>query len=305
MANRLIQALDCPTKDIANCLKDADAQAIVNASSAALGPSIWSNALSFSRPNWKPVLDKVIFKEQPWKSLKTGNFHKVPVLAGTNRDESRLFIPSPPTITDDAYNQYIQNTTGRFAAQIKRKYPTAAYNATYGRFAPYGAVTAIATDHYMACPTRRTLSLMRSHGVPAYGYWFTQVPTCEIIPGVPAAQVGASHFIEIPYTFQWPAVSTSVTNPICMLTPGEQALEVVIGKAWTGMASVQKPQALVGPNNVTWPLYPSFVELNGNLTGYSSVRDRRDAQSRYWNERCAFFDYLNEHETWAPLQPLP
>ena len=47
---------------------------------------------------WGPAIDGVVLPELPLKSLKAGNFNKVPVLLGTNKNEGSIFIPVFPLI---------------------------------------------------------------------------------------------------------------------------------------------------------------------------------------------------------------
>jgi para-nitrobenzyl esterase len=40
-----------------------------------------------------PAFDTSILPASPARALSDGRFHQVPVISGTTRDESRLFVP--------------------------------------------------------------------------------------------------------------------------------------------------------------------------------------------------------------------
>src|SRR6185437_9785095 len=95
---------------------------------------------------------------------KSGQFHRVPVIIGTNRDEWRLFVglnqlQGGQPVTDANYQSMIESTLGvpaPVAATIAAQYPPSAYSS------PAVALGAVGTDAIFACPAvSAELSLSR------------------------------------------------------------------------------------------------------------------------------------------------
>ena len=61
--------------------------------------------------NWQPVLDNIVFTQEPIQSVESGKFNKVPLLIGSNSDEMSLDAP------DNSNANYV-NSADKFISTI-------------------------------------------------------------------------------------------------------------------------------------------------------------------------------------------
>jgi carboxylesterase type B len=65
-------------------------------------------------PSASPIVDGVVIPVAPLSAFRSGEFHRVPVIVGSNRDEGTFFVSAPIT-TQAAYEA---NLAGR--QQVRR-----------------------------------------------------------------------------------------------------------------------------------------------------------------------------------------
>ncbi|KAJ3174975.1 hypothetical protein HDU87_006509 [Geranomyces variabilis] len=287
IASEYAKTAGCGTGDVVACLRAAPADALRNATMTApkFGEPGYNltTVLSYNNPTYGLVHDGVIFPKSLLDSFKSGSINKVPLLAGSNAREAALFFPNA-TFTADDYNKYINESFGAaLAANITSLYPLSATQT------PNRAIESIMTDRWFACPTRKALAGVSAAKLPAYSYFFNVTLTCDFVPGLSAAALGASHYAEIPFVFDFTQFSRG-----CALPQSQKDVALVMGQAWTSMAATGHPAS--NTSQPAWPVYPAYEELT-DATGAVPVTGGNMID--YWNARCAVFDSVDA----SPVYP--
>ncbi len=160
--------------------------------------------------------------ENPITALREGRFHRIPVLAGTTRDELTVFVAMYyPRLDAAAYEQALTEGFGAAAAQrILAAYP------------PRGGdervpLSAALTDMTSTCTTGELRRQTR-----AWGYEFAEPDPPMIFPGLPPFPYGAYHASELPFTMDYGDVT---------LTAAQRRLADRMTGAWTRFAATGHP----------------------------------------------------------------
>ena len=216
----IVAALGCAgAADTAACLRAVPVETIVGSGLAA-----------------GPILDGATVPRQPREAFAAGEFNRVPVVIGTNKDEGTYFLSvaaigagRAPTPAD--YANTIQVNFGAAAAPaITAAYPLDEYPS------PGQALAAIETDSFFACLTEAVrVSLARY--VPTYGYEFTkQDPVQNFpVPQGPGITPGASHTTELAYVFGHDARGAPLPQG-----PDRDLSDAII-RYWTNFAASGNP----------------------------------------------------------------
>jgi para-nitrobenzyl esterase len=225
---------------------------------------------------YDPDLDGRVLTQSVGAALKNGEFNRVPVIIGTNRDEWRLFVgldqlQGGPPVTAANYQSMISSTLGvpaSAAATIAGQYPLSAYSS------PAVALGAVGTDAIFACPAlSEQLSL--SQYVPTYAYEFgDENAPMRFLPNL-GFPYGAYHAAELQYLFTLP------TTPLPgQLSAAQQHLAAAMQQDWTSFARFGAP-AWGG----AWPRFtPS------GLDALSLVPPRPQVETDFVTEhKCAFW----------------
>lgn len=169
-----------------------------------------------------PAYDTEALPENPITALREGRFHKIPVLAGTARDELTVFVAMfYPPLDATGYEQALVEGFGVARAKlILAAYP------------PRGGdervpLSAALTDMTSACTTDE---LRAQTG--AFGYEFAEPNPPMIFPGMPEFPYGAYHGSELPFLLGYGNVK---------LTAGQQELSDEMVEAWTRFARTGRP----------------------------------------------------------------
>ncbi|UVE17214.1 carboxylesterase family protein [Pseudomonas sp. LS44] len=153
---------------------------------------------------WAPTVDGVVLGDFPRKLIRQGNFHRVPVLIGSNQGE----VKGPIGITEFVNNQRL--TSDQYNTILQSLAPSVTWvgmRATYpviGYGSPALAANALLTDATFACATQSLRQdLMRYTQV--YGYEFID-PNSEPALGPASVAIsndtrGSSHADELAYLF--------------------------------------------------------------------------------------------------------
>jgi para-nitrobenzyl esterase len=196
---------------------------------------------------YTPDLDGLVLKQSIVTALRKGQFHRVPVVMGTNHDEWRLFVAlaqleGGPVVTAANYQAQIQATLGvsaAVAAEIVAQYPVASFSS------PPVAIGAVGTDAIFACNSLNDVSLM-SRFTPTFSYEFNDENAPQV--GFPSVgfPLGADHASELQYVFDPfpPAMSA--------LSPAQQVLSAQMKAYWTSQAKHGNPETAGQPR---WPLF--------------------------------------------------
>ena len=199
------------------------------------------------------IVDGWVVPEQPAKIFAEGRQLKIPVLVGSNADESTVFgLVAPKTV--DEYRAYLQRDTGRFADQEFAAYPVASDAATPEQFFKYH------NDlfSYGAYSLARTMTHWGQH---AYLYLFTYAEKGK------RARLGAYHGEELYFL--------SDSYPTDWEHDGDdERLGHAIRAYWVQFAKTGNPGSKALPE---WPAYDTstnqYLELGHNV-GLRQVPER-------------------------------
>jgi para-nitrobenzyl esterase len=162
----------------------------------------------------------------PGEALRAGEFHRMPVLQGSNHDEMRFYVGpalAAGLVIDEAkYIELLADSFGANAYAVRAAYPTAAYPS------PALAWATVLTDAGWSCATLEADRALAARA-PAYGYEFADphAPNFQQIPAPEGFPFGAAHGTELSYLFPFPGVE---------FTPGQQRLSDAMVRAWTRFA---------------------------------------------------------------------
>jgi para-nitrobenzyl esterase len=200
------------------------------------------------------------------QALRTGQVNRVPVIAGTDRDEDLVGDPT----TASAYVQLVHQEYGGYAPQVLARYPLSHFDS------PLVAFRTVAADSDTVCPsliTDRDLS----RWMPVYGY---ELDDDDIPPyaatGTANTPAGASH------------VGAWFLNPVSpALDANQQALQDEEVASVTHFARTGNPSA---PGTPEWPQFrPSQSEMVLAPAGDSAVMSIYQIMAIH---NCGFWDRL-------------
>jgi para-nitrobenzyl esterase len=247
-----------PVVTSAGCDTAADALACLRAANAstfaALGAAL--NPLAKTGLKFSPVVDGVVLPDQPLTLIAQGKQAGVPVILGTNADETSRMVAN--VTTDAQYQAAVQAQYGAMLGnQVLTQYPSS-------RFAsPRAALIAVTTDATWTCPIRRLArSLTATQQAPVYRYFFTWRA-----PGAAGGIVGSTHGLEVPFVFD----SFSAVSAGFMPDAAAQSLSATMQGAWANFAATGAP-----PASLAWPVFPmggdGALELGTPLAVLPGVR---------------------------------
>jgi para-nitrobenzyl esterase len=193
-------------------------------------------------------VDGTLLTETPGQAFAAGNFNRVPVIAGTNHDEWRIFVAEQydangnPILTLAEYNAATLALWGPLLGPIAE--------LVYPYVPPGGQVLGSdGTDGIFACSARNGDQLL-SNFTTTYAYEFND----ENAPPQPppaglSFPLGAYHGAEIQYLFD--------TGFFFEFTPAQQQLSQAMVSYWTNFAATGDPNS---PATPTWSPYNTAAD---------------------------------------------
>jgi para-nitrobenzyl esterase len=224
-----------------------------------------------------PVVDGMVMPEIPLDSIRKGAAAGIPILAGTNLDEFKLFNALDPNFKklDDA-------GMVRYLNAILPPEQVNAVIAAYrnGRSLRGESVeapevlTAIQSDFMFRMPVLRLVEAQEKNRQPAYNYLFTWKSP------VMRGRLGACHTLEIGFVFG------NHTRRFCGAGPDADALSCKMQDAWAVFARTGNPScsALGG-----WNPY------GDDRTTMILDKDCRLENAPYEEERCIWDSFPMSH----------
>lgn len=225
-----------------------------------------------------PVIDGDLITRRPIDAIAAGAGSGVPLLAGTNTEEFRLFIVPTPMVYWPLPGQFkdrveAYGAPADFYDQYKANSTTA-----YPRDAPSGAAAAVLTDRMFRIPTYRIAEARAASGAETYVYefgWRSQVQ-----PNSVQVRLGACHALELP--FVWDTLGVPDTVPMTGPRP-PQDLATVMHAAWVAFARSGRPG---------WSAYdtgtrPVMTFRKDNGEDDVIVPDPREGERKLWEGELA------------------
>src|SRR5580700_6124441 len=205
---------------------------------------------------YTPNINSEVLPESLGTAFATGNFNRVPIINGTNRDEWRLFVALSELegnpVAAANYQSMISSTLGvpaAVAAVIAAKYPLTAYPS------PSVALGAVGTDAIFACPAL-SIDQSVSRFVPTFAYEFNDENAPELFLPPVSFPYGAAHASEIQYLFGLTAAFPKA------LSAQQQQLAATMKGYWTKFAKNGFPSSFSAP---FWPLFNGLTQQMQSL----------------------------------------
>jgi para-nitrobenzyl esterase len=230
-----------------------------------------------------PFVDGTLLTQTIAAAFASGQFNQVPVIAGTNHDEYRLFVATGydlvgnPILTSTEYDTAVNALWGTtLAPSVLALYPFSSY--------PFGgeALGASGTDGVFSCPARNVDQAL-SQLVPIYAYEFNDEnapPPQSAFGGLLTFPLGAYHSAELQYLF----LGIDVFGLQVSLSPEQKKLSQAMVSYWTQFAKTGNPNSLGEP---PWsPYSTSTDEFQSLIPPTPVVESNFDAGhqcSMFWN----------------------
>lgn len=242
-ADQLTSTLGCQGADPRACLRSVDTEQLL------------------VDGDYGPIVDGSVLPESPGLAIRAGRAAAVPLLIGSNDDESTTLVASSALPTDAAsYQAAINNLFPLHDAQVQQQYPLSAY-PTAGR-----AFLDLLDDLWFSCPARRTATDHAAQGHPVFHYALT-----EILPDLPILE--SFHGLDVLLLFVTRAGAQG----------SERQLGELMRSAWVDFAYGREPGISA---RLAWPRYQAgsrqSLELNGN--NLHILNDYRGAQCGFWGQ---------------------
>lgn len=268
-------ALGCTTPAaVLSCLRGKTFQQVLQAiplgSQAVLEPAV-------TRAFWLPVVDGIELPEQPRYLFERGQFHQVPLIVGSTRDESAgpfLTRSFGTGVTLAQYLSWLGTEFGPLAASVGAQYPSASFPL------PADALAQVVGDGQFVCEGRRLARSFSALRVPAYVYSYEYVID-DVAPD------RAIHGVESNILFG--NAFAPQQFPVHALTTEDLALHSQMAGYWSRFAATGNPN-VDDDTAVHWQV---FREPVGNGRGASRhlVLDRViRSDKRIRESACDFWE---------------
>lgn len=210
-----------------------------------------------------PVVDGHVIPDDPNALFAAGKESPVPMLIGTTRDETTMFLVRTPTPKDEAeYLREIEEDFGPLQETIFAAYPGKDPKSIRD------AVIQLTSDAIFGAQARHAARLHAKNGNPTYRYVFSR-GTRQL----PMANMGAHHGCELFYLFGRPASPNDGDKKVVELMQGY----------WVNFA------ASGNPNGAGLPAWPIFSAKDDALLEFE------DAVSVRTQHRARQLDAMDKH----------
>jgi para-nitrobenzyl esterase len=257
----LVTAVGCDTaSDVVACMRGKTATELAAVPSAT-GP------LDHSGFQYLPVVDGYVLPANVYDTLAAGTHNHVPLIIGTNADETGKMVADVQTAA--AYAAAVRAQYGNFLGSLLlTQFPASDYPS------PRKALVRVTTDTFWTCPIRNLARLAAAHQAePVYRYQFTwKAPTVQGFID------GSFHGLELPFVFGTAATALNYTP-----TTQELGLSEAMQRYWSRLAANGVPN---GGSDVVWPVYD--VATDPYLVLDTTISTNAGLET----EHCDFIDKL-------------
>ena len=215
---------------------------------------------------FRPIVDRELLRVHPDTAIAAGATAGLDVLAGTNRDEFRLFTfaqPEIPSLDDEGLGRLLDGYLDEADMSVEARsvidcFRRACENEGLG-IRPRDLFEAIGTDLVFRIPTLRLLAAHARIGGRAFSYRFDwESPFAQ-------GALGACHALELPFVFG------TLDNPIVAFFSGSgdaaSTLSEEMQSAWAEFARCGRPAG----SDDDWPQYDLSRRMTRIFGGRSAV----------------------------------
>ena len=229
---RLAEAVKCPKSNpnaALECLRRTDPKTLVKSEGFMTG---------YCEFAFVPVVDGAFLVETPRVSLASGNFKKVNLLMGSNKDEGYFYLTyfltdhfglrNNPPVTHEMFLDAVQQLHPRFTlpARSAIAFEYTPWTNTESSAHNRDAIDEMAGDHQFTCGVIEVADIYARANNGVYMYYFTQ--RSSVSPWPP--YMGVLHGDEILFVFGVPL------NPAKHYTPEEAQLSSKMMRYWANFA---------------------------------------------------------------------
>ena len=186
---------------------------------------------------FQPTIDGKLIAEMPIDGIRRGIAKGVSLLAGTTKEEWKLFTAANPRLrlmSRATFEEHVRRLAGDAAPAMLAAYSD---GTTFDRF------NAIMTDRVFTIPTIRMLEAQDAHA-PAYAYRFDW---CSRLLG---GLLGSCHALELGFVFGTHA--TKLAGAFFGAGAAAKALSTAMMDSWARFARTGNPEARA---TRSWPRY--------------------------------------------------
>lgn len=217
---------------------------------------------------WRPTVDGAVLPDVPVRRIADGCAAGVPLLAGSNAQESALYLALDPWAGDRA-PRVLTNAFGETGAQEV----LSAYRANRPGASSREVNAAVMTDERYGVPTLRLLDAQSRHA-PAWRYRFDAAA-----PWL-SPMLAAAHGTEQPYV--WAHGAERRGSPL-NADPAAAELSADMHRRWAAFARTGRPNLADQPE---WPEYSETERLTWIFdTERRAVADPGAAERKVWDGR--------------------
>jgi para-nitrobenzyl esterase len=225
-------------------------------------PAKWGQ-IALSLLPFAPAVDGAVLPEAPITAIAGGQGSGVRLLAGSNREEARLFFVAPGSIDliDDAALEFAAGAYGLSAEGL------AVYRGNRPGASPGDILAAVITDWFFGIPCLRVAEARAESGASDTWVYRFDHPAPD-----DNHRLGACHAVELPFVFD--TITRDDVHPLIGDSPS-QAVADQVHRVWVSFITTGDPG---------WPAYDPARRTTGVLTDrVDAVDDPARDERVCWN----------------------
>ncbi len=263
--NAFVDDMNCSdAPDVRECLMQKTPQELVSTLSAPLSGGVAGS-------DFGPTVDGIWLTQRPDAALEAGEYNHVPLLIGSNRDETAISI-LPGSVTPSGFELFVKVVIpSDMWDEALSLYPPGSSNTE----ARLSKIT-FTTDAQFTCPARRFAKAVSAHGDAVWRYLFSHASDTAA-----GSFYGAVHGLELYYVFQTYVQSLPADD----VSDDDRFVAELMGNDWRRFA------ATGDPNGGSDPFWPSYDVSNDP---YLEISADAGAGQDYRNIYCDFWDRVAE-----------